>query len=280
MKSIFIFLVCVLSSSLAAKDAHFIAVKQSNLLHLELKHGVVTIRLADELAPRHSEYIRNLVNEGFYDGLPWYRNVENFVFQAGDPMQSKTSKVKQSMNAEFEWSISKDKLFTLVQSPDILAEQTGYINGFAVGRSISENKEWLVHCPGTINLARGNDANSGTTDFAILYGVSPRHLDRNMSVFAQVIDGWDVLYKLKRGVFEDLNQADKIIKAYMGSSLPASKQMTYMIENTNSDEYKQRIAERRLFEHDFFKHQGNGNLDVCYVKPQVKLKASPQLTTK
>jgi peptidylprolyl isomerase len=259
----------LITNSVLAKEAEYIEVKQDNLLHLSLKDGIVSIRLAQDIAPNHSNYIRKLVNEGFYDGLPLYRVIENFVVQGGDAAQTKPSKVKRAMTAEFEWPISKSTLFTLVQSPDLLAEQTGYINGFAVGRSISENKEWLIHCPGVINLARSNDIHSGTTDFAILFGVSPRHLDRNMSAFGQVISGWNILYKVTRGPFDENAPPDTIKRAYMGSSLPQDEQASYMIENTNSAQFKARIAKRRLYENDFFKHKGNGNLDVCYVKPQI-----------
>jgi len=121
-----------------------------------------------------------------------------------------------------------------------------------------------------INLARAAQADSGTTDFAIIFGVSPRHLDRNMSAFGQIIDGWDAFYKVRRGLFEQGENADTIIKAYMGSSLPSSQQSTFLVENTNSEAFKQRIKERRLYKNEFFKHKGNGNLDVCYTKPQIQ----------
>lgn len=246
------------------------AIVQQNLLYLELKNGTVTIQLADFFAPRHVAYIRDLVKEGFYNGLPLYRVIENFVVQGGDPHETHKSKVKKTMKAEFERIIDKKAPFTLVQQGDLLAEQTGFIDGFAVGRSIKENKEWLIHCPGVINLARGNHPDSGTTDFAIMFGPSPRHLDRNMSAFGRIIDGWDAFYKVQRNP-NSPESADKIIRAYLGSSLAKEKQQTILVEDTNSPHFVNKVAQRRLYKNEFFHYKGNGNLDVCYLRPQVRV---------
>lgn len=251
-------------------------VEQQNLLYLELDTGTVTILLADFFAPKHTKYIQELVNEGFYDGLPLYRVIENFVVQGGDISENKVSAVKRTMQAEFERELLAQTPFSLVQQNDLLAEQTGFINGFAVGRSISEGKEWLIHCPGAINLARGNHPNSGTTDFAIMFGTAPRHLDRNMSVFGRIIAGWDNFYQVKRGlkekggVISDTTKASHIVKAYLGSSLDLGKQQTVYLENTATPEFEQRIVKRRKLDNDFYQYKGNGNMDVCYFPIKIK----------
>ncbi|WOH39153.1 peptidylprolyl isomerase [Thalassotalea fonticola] len=253
-------------------------VEQQNLIYLELDTGTVTILLADFFAPKHTKYIQDLVNEGFYDGLPLYRVIENFVVQGGDKSNQKASNVKRSIKAEFERDIHTQTPFSLVQQNDLFAEQTGFINGFAVGRSVTEGKEWLIHCPGAINLARGLHPNSGTTDFAIMFGTPPRHLDRNMSVFGRIIVGWEHFYQVKRGpkdaggVFKDTNKASHIVKAYLGSSLDLEKQQSVFIENTATPAFKQRIEKRRKLDNDFYQYKGNGNMDVCYFPVKIKFK--------
>lgn len=264
------------SQEIKVSNQPWIKVEQQNILYLELDTGIVTILLAEFFAPKHTEYIQDLVNEGFYDGLPLYRVIENFVVQGGDVNQQKASAAKRTMQAEFERSIQAQTPFSLVQQNDLLAEQTGFINGFAVGRSVSEGKEWLIHCPGAINLARGIHPNSGTTDFAIMFGTPPRHLDRNMSVFGRIIAGWDHFYQVKRGlkekggVISDLNNASHIEKAYLGSSLALDDQQTIYIENTATPEFQQRIVKRRKLDNDFYQYKGNGNMDVCYFPIKMK----------
>jgi peptidylprolyl isomerase len=252
-------------------------ISNDNILIFELETGRVTFELAEFFAPNHVQRIKNLVREGFYDGLPMYRVIENFVVQGGDSSAKKPTKFRKEIHNEFSRSITKDSLFTLVQEPDLLAEQTGFIDGFAVGRSMTDNKEWLIHCPGTINLARGIDPNSGTTDFAIMFGQATRHLDRNMSVFGRIIDGWDNFYRVKRapvetgGVFGDESKATKILKASLLSDLPESKSIKYEIENTDSPSFKSKVEQRKKLNNAFFHYKGNGNLDVCYVRRDLKI---------
>jgi peptidylprolyl isomerase len=252
-------------------------IDNDNILIFELETGRVTFELANFFAPNHVKRIKNLVREGFYDGLPLYRVIENFVVQGGDSSGKKPTKFRSEMHNEFTRSITKDTHFTLVQQPDLLAEQTGFIDGFAVGRSVTDNKEWLIHCPGTINLARGIDPNSGTTDFAIMYGQATRHLDRNMSVFGRIIDGWDSFYRVNRapietgGVFGDESKATKIIKASILKDLPESQSTKYEIENTNTPSFKSKIQQRKKLTNAFFHYKGNGNLDICYIRRDLKI---------
>src|ERR671929_2031741 len=57
-----------------------------NTLVLSLDSGGdVVIRLRPDLAPGHVERIRELVNEGFYDGVVFHRVIDGFMAQGGDP---------------------------------------------------------------------------------------------------------------------------------------------------------------------------------------------------
>lgn len=51
---------------------------------LETTMGAMTIELYPEVAPRTVEHFRRLVDEGWYDGKPFYRVVAGHVIQAGD----------------------------------------------------------------------------------------------------------------------------------------------------------------------------------------------------
>src|SRR6202158_3055641 len=54
-------------------------------LYLELKSGRVTIELRPDLAPNHVARIKELTQEGFYDGVVFHRVIPGFMAQTGDP---------------------------------------------------------------------------------------------------------------------------------------------------------------------------------------------------
>src|SRR3954452_9693278 len=56
-----------------------------NTIYMDLPGGRVTIELRPDLAPGHVARIKELVREGFYDGVPFHRVIEGFMAQGGDP---------------------------------------------------------------------------------------------------------------------------------------------------------------------------------------------------
>src|ERR671921_1030020 len=57
-----------------------------NTLVLNLDSGGdVVIRLRPDLAPGHVARIKELVEEGFYDGVVFHRVIDGFMAQGGDP---------------------------------------------------------------------------------------------------------------------------------------------------------------------------------------------------
>ena len=218
--------------------------------------------------------------------------IDQFVFQAGLPedethpqalavKQTEPPRVWQPLPAEFSWQVSATAPYTLVQKPDLLAAETGFRDGFAVGRE--GQTEWLLNCPLTVNMARGSEPDSATTDFAIMHGQAPRHLDRNMSVFAKVIWGSELLNTVRLGsaeaggVIADPAQRSVIRKASLGTDLPVSQQLSLQRLDTSSAEFLQLLAQRRSRSHEFYQYKGNGAVDICYIQPPIRLKTVPVL---
>ena len=56
-----------------------------NRLYLDVPAGRVVIDLRPDKAPRHVERIKELVREGFYDGLTFHRVIPGFMAQGGCP---------------------------------------------------------------------------------------------------------------------------------------------------------------------------------------------------
>lgn len=271
---------CGLINSAHAAEAIWLDIPQSELVYLQLEHGTLVFKLADQFAPRHTERFRQLVRGGFYQGLTFYRVIDQFVLQAGLPEDEIHPTQPQAkwpgVKAEFSWPIRPTDHYNLVQKPEMLAAETGFNQGFAVGRE--NGREWLLNCPLTVNMARNNDADSGTTDFALMRGQAPRHLDQNMSVFAKVVWGAEILNGVKYGdpqsggMIANPKERSKIIKATLGSDLPVSAQLALQWQDTSSVAFSEALTQRRLRGNDFFKHKGNGALDICYSQVPVRLK--------
>ncbi|WP_293749179.1 peptidylprolyl isomerase [uncultured Paraglaciecola sp.] len=249
-----------------------------DLIYIELETGTVIIELAPFMAPKHVARFKALVAEGFYDGLDFYRVIDGFVAQAGDMSEQKPSKKKALLKAEFSRPIPLDSNFKLVQSPDFIAPQTGYLNGFAAGQDLQAKQQWLLHCPGAVAFARGVDADSASTEFYIVIGQATRHLDRNMSTIGRVIYGMPALQALQRanmnnasGVIEDETKRSKILWAKLAKDISPQKRLHIEIQHQNSTQVAKRLASAKTLDNEFFHFKGNGNLDVCYYQLKTRL---------
>jgi peptidylprolyl isomerase len=132
-----------------------------NTLVLNLDSGGdVVIRLRPDLAPGHVERIKQLANEGFYDGVPFHRVIPGFMAQGGDPTGTGTSGSKY---------------------PDLKAEFS---------------KE--PHVRGTASMARTNAPNSANSQFFICFD-DARFLDNQYTVWGNVVEGMEHVDALPKG---------------------------------------------------------------------------------
>ena len=130
-----------------------------NTLLLETSKGPVTILMRPDLAPGHVARIKELVREGFYDGLKFHRVIDGFMAQTGCPHGSGTGGSGQKLKAEF----SKEK-----------------------------------HVRGTVSMARAQNPDSGDSQFFICFDDAP-FLNGQYTVWGKVTDGMENVDGIKRG---------------------------------------------------------------------------------
>ena len=122
--------------------------------------GDVVIRLRPDLAPGHVARIKELVEEGFYDGVPFHRVIDGFMAQGGDPTGTGMGgSDKSDLKAEFS------------REP---------------------------HVRGTASMARANDPNSANSQFFICFE-DCRFLDGQYTVWGQVVEGMEHVDALPKG---------------------------------------------------------------------------------
>ena len=152
-----------------------------NKLTLETTQGNVVIELRPDLAPKHVERIKKLVGEGFYDGIVFHRVIDGFMAQTGDVKFGKST--GSSFNPARAGMGGSDK-------PDLKAEFSN-----------------MNHARGTCSMARAQNPNSANSQFFICFGDSA-FLNRQYTVWGQVVEGMDNVDKIKRG--EPVQNPDKI----------------------------------------------------------------------
>lgn len=122
-------------------------------------HGNIVFRFYTKSAPKTSARIMQLIQSKFYDGLVIHRAIPNFIIQTGDP--------------------------------------TGTGSGGS-GTLLAPEFNKIQHIKGTVAMARGTDVNSADSQFYIAL-TTLSHLDGKNTVFAQVVEGIDILAKLAKG---------------------------------------------------------------------------------
>jgi peptidylprolyl isomerase len=130
-----------------------------NMLYMDLKHGRVVIEMRPDLAPKHVARIKELVKQGFYDGVPFHRVIDGFMAQTGDPRGTGMGGSGQNIAAEF-------------------------------------SKE--AHVRGTVSMARAQSPNSADSQFFICFAESP-WLNGQYTVWGQVTEGMEFIDMIKKG---------------------------------------------------------------------------------
>jgi peptidylprolyl isomerase len=238
-----------------------------NLVLMDTKYGRIAIELNTDFAPNHSAHFKSLIRAGAYKDTHFYRVIDGFVAQGG--IQDETIiETYPTIENENDRPIS-DAVFVDLGNPDLYAPIVGHIDGFAVGRSESLNKEWLLHCPKTIAMARDDDPDSGSTEFYIVLDAQ-RHLDRNLTVFGRVIDGMEYVQKLKRGnpnidsgVIQAPEKGDAITTITVAADLDEGERPGYEVMASPSEAFETAKTAKRVRDHPFFYRKPPEVLDIC-----------------
>ncbi len=296
MFTFFTMLMAIPVSVSAQDDLVWNLLDPDNTVYLQLQEGTVVIELNPVFAPKTVDHFKQLLEGQFYRGLSFYRVIDGFVAQAGDESDIDGSPITDTLKAEFEidWPLKpKDKQeaknwqpmsWTAVQTGDMFAAYTGFIDGFAAARDEKKaGNVWLTHCPGSVAMARNEDPNSSATDFYIVIGQSPRYLDRNLTVFGRVVWGMDVVQRIKRGPARENGIIEKdlerswIQRMRLVSSLEQHERLDIWVADTNSTGFRKSLKERRNRSHKWFHHKPPKVLDICQVPVPVRLEKQPVL---
>lgn len=247
-------------------------VNPDNILIVETDRGEFTIELNIDFAPKHAAHMKALARSGFFDGRDFYRVIENFVVQtgSGDDMAAEgNTETDKFVEAEFSVLGSTKLAFTSAGNGDAYAPLTGYVDGFPVGRDLQTGETWILHCPGLVGMARNEAPDSGGTDWYVVIGQAPRHLDRNISMFGRVVTGMAVLQGMPRGplaaggMIPDGEPRASIVRMTVSSDMPETVRPVVEIMDTTSQAFLDRLEGYRVRTHPWYVHTPSEFVNVC-----------------
>ncbi|KIC19556.1 peptidylprolyl isomerase [Leisingera sp. ANG-DT] len=142
-----------------------------NTIIIELKDGNVVIELLPEVAPKHSERMKELARGGEYDNVCFHRVIDGFMAQTGDVA-----------NGDMEDGFNIRMAGTGGSSlPDLPAEFSK-----------------LPHDRGTLGAARSQNPNSANSQFFINFKDN-HFLNGQYTVYGRVIEGMEHVDAITRG---------------------------------------------------------------------------------
>ncbi len=159
---------------------------KQNAIVIDTTKGRIVIKLRNDIAPQHAERIKQLAREGFYNNVPFHRVMDGFMAQTGDGQNFNGTGGSKYPNLKQEFS--------------------------------------KVHFQrGIVGMARrGDSVDSANSQFFIMFADgSP--LDGQYTVIGEVVQGMDVVDKLKKaapgapgGAVAD---PDKMVKVQVASDM-------------------------------------------------------------
>jgi len=130
---------------------------------INTKFGKIIFKLLPDDAPETVRSFIKLVKSGFYDNTLFHRIIPGFMIQGGDPNTKQADKSNWGMGGP----------------------------GYSINAEFSSRS----HLRGIVSMARGTDVNSAGSQFFIVTSDST-FLDRQYTVFGEVIEGMDVTDKI------------------------------------------------------------------------------------
>ncbi len=130
---------------------------------INTKFGKIVFKLLPDDAPETVRSFVKLAESGFYDNTLFHRVIPGFMIQGGDPNTKQTDKSNWGMGGP----------------------------GYSINAEFSSRS----HLRGIVSMARGTDVNSAGSQFFIVTSDST-FLDRQYTVFGEVIEGMDVADKI------------------------------------------------------------------------------------
>jgi peptidylprolyl isomerase len=249
-----------------------------NILVIDTNQGRILLEMAPLLAPAHVERVRLLARRGFYDGLKFFRVINDFMAQTGDPENTGIGGSElPDLKAEFEFRRGPADPFVLHErlpaGGGIGVTEVGFIGNIPVRTgpqmqmmvSIDgKTSGWGLFCPGVAGMARATPPDTANSQFFLMRQTYPS-LNSQYTVWGRVISGLDVVRKIKAGPDDSTvpPPQDSMSRVRLLADIPAAEQPKIQVMDTRSPGFKALVEAEKA--------KAGGILTACDVQIPVRL---------
>jgi peptidyl-prolyl cis-trans isomerase B (cyclophilin B) len=167
------------------------------LIEITTDYGTMKLKLYKE-TPLHRANFMKLVSEGFYDSLLFHRVIKGFMIQGGDPDSKNATPGKMLGSGDVGYKIPAELIDTLYHKKGVLAAardgnpekaSSGCQFYIVQGKPMTEAE--ITQAEQRLGFTMSEKQKS---DYMTVGG-SP-WLDRNYTVFGEIVEGLDVIDKI------------------------------------------------------------------------------------
>ena len=241
-----------------------------DVLVIDTNKGRIIVELVPEVAPETARRVRELAKRKFYDGLTFFRVIEGFMSQTGDPQNNGTGASElPDIRAEFFFRRGPDAPVVLAENQQVA--EVGFVKSLPImSQSMmlapltadGKVQAWGLYCPGVIGMARGEEPNSANSQFFLMRDRYPK-LEKRYTAFGRALVGQDVINAIKVG--EPVpDPQDRMERVRVLSDLPENDRPKIRVIDPAGPWFKAEIARARAA-------QGS-NFSACDVNIPVEVK--------
>jgi peptidylprolyl isomerase len=178
----------------------------NDILVIDTNKGRIVVEMIPDVAPQFVARVRELAHDKFFDGQKFFRVIENFMDQTGDPQNTGTGgSDKPNVPAEFTFRRGADTPFVL--AADQAVAEVGFIKSLPVMSqsmmlaAMTKDQKvsaWALYCPGVAGAARDSNEDSANSQFFLMRAGYPS-LEKRYTAWGRVIAGQDVVRAIKVG---------------------------------------------------------------------------------
>jgi peptidylprolyl isomerase len=265
-------LATLLASSAAAASApgapDWRAVDPENTLVIDTSKGRVIVEMSPDVAPAHVAQIKALARQHVYDGLTFFRVIDGFMDQTGDPQN--TGEGSSSLpNLKAEFTFRRDATTPFVQAAAPMGETLGMLGSLPIislpdsrMASTPDHKvsAWAAYCPGVAGMARDDDPDSANSQFFLMRAAYPT-LNQKYTAWGRVLVGMDVVSAIKTG--EPPPDPDRMLQVRVLADLPEAQRPKVSVMDVRGAAFAQLLADMR-------RHRG-ADFSICDVELPVRI---------